>query len=131
VDVIVIAVWIVGVVIAIRAYQQQAENPRAEQGGMEWPGAPVGDGAPLPSARVAPATAARPRASRPGRGRRAREGERRRPSWCAVLFDHLVGTGRQAGRYFEAKRLRGLEVDHKLKFGRSLHRKVARLLALA
>jgi hypothetical protein len=38
--------------------------------------------------------------------------------------------GEQRGRHFEAKRLRSLEVDHKLIRGRRLHRKVGRLLTL-
>jgi hypothetical protein len=36
----------------------------------------------------------------------------------------------QRGRYFEAERLRGLEVDDQLVLGRRLDRKVGRLLAL-
>ena len=42
------------------------------------------------------------------------------------LFDHLVGAGQQCQRNFKAKRLRGLNVDHKLEFGWLLNRKVAR-----
>ena len=33
-------------------------------------------------------------------------------------------------RHGEAERLRGLEIDHQLEFGRRLHRQVGRLLAL-
>src|SRR5215470_493897 len=47
----------------------------------------------------------------------------------AHSFDHLVGAGEQSGRHLEAKRPRGLEVDHQLILGRSLHRQVGRLLA--
>src|SRR5262245_32940015 len=45
-------------------------------------------------------------------------------------FDHLVGTGEHSVRYRQAERLGGLEVDHKLIFGRCLYRKVCRFLAL-
>jgi hypothetical protein len=43
---------------------------------------------------------------------------------CAVarLLDHLVGLCEQHHRYVEAERLGGLEVDHKLEFGRQLDR---------
>jgi len=47
--------------------------------------------------------------------------ERKSPA----LFDHLVGTGQQRRRDFEAKRFRGFEVDHKLEFGWLLNRKIA------
>src|SRR6476660_10014178 len=46
------------------------------------------------------------------------------------LFDHLIGTGEQRGRHFEAKRLRGFEIDHQLEFGWLLDRQVGRLGAL-
>ena len=45
-------------------------------------------------------------------------------------FDHLVGAGQERLRHGQAKRLRGLEVDHQLELGRLLHRQVGRLLAL-
>ncbi len=47
----------------------------------------------------------------------------------ASLFDHLVGTGKQRGRHFEAERLRGLEIDGKIEFGRLLDRDVDRIRA--
>ena len=40
-------------------------------------------------------------------------------------FDHLVGGSLQRQRHGDAKRLRGLEIDDELEFGRLLHRKVA------
>src|SRR6266851_7342334 len=46
------------------------------------------------------------------------------------LFDYLVGAGEQLRWHVEAKRLRGLEVDHQLVLGWRLYRKVGRLLAL-
>src|SRR5450830_1931627 len=48
----------------------------------------------------------------------------------ASLFNYLVGTGEQRGRHFEAKRFRGLEIDHQLEFGWLLDRQVFRLCAL-
>src|ERR1700745_4189526 len=33
------------------------------------------------------------------------------------LFDHLVGTGEQRGRYVQAERLGSLEIDHQLVLG--------------
>jgi hypothetical protein len=35
-----------------------------------------------------------------------------------TLFDHLVGTGKERRWNLEAERLRSLEVDRKLEFGR-------------
>jgi hypothetical protein len=41
----------------------------------------------------------------------------------------LVGTHEQRGRNFEAKCIRGLEIDHQLELGRRLHRQVGGFLA--
>jgi len=46
------------------------------------------------------------------------------------LFDHLVGAGKQRRRHGEAERLSGLDVDHQLILGWTLHRHVGRFLAL-
>src|SRR5262245_45803743 len=51
-------------------------------------------------------------------------------AYLASLLDHLVGGSEQRWRHFEAERLRGLEVDPQLVFGRALHRQVGQLLAL-
>jgi hypothetical protein len=45
-------------------------------------------------------------------------------------LDHLVGAGEQHWWHFEAKRPRGLEIDHQLELSWCLHRQVSRLLAL-
>src|ERR1700730_8499843 len=44
-------------------------------------------------------------------------------------LDHLVSAREQPRRNFKPERLRGLEIDHKLEFGRLLHRQVSVLLA--
>ncbi len=48
----------------------------------------------------------------------------------ASLLDHLVGTGEQRRRYLDSERLRSLEIEHQLVFGRCLHWQVGGLLAL-
>ena len=45
-------------------------------------------------------------------------------------LDHLVGAREQRGRYFEADRFSGLEIDDQLVLGGRLHRQIARLLTL-
>src|SRR6516164_8808035 len=47
-----------------------------------------------------------------------------------ILFDHLVGSGKQFVWDGEAERLGGLEVDDQLEPCRHLHGKIGRLLAL-
>ncbi len=46
---------------------------------------------------------------------------------AAVSFNDLVGTGEDRGRDCKAERVRGLEVDDKLEFGRLINRDVARV----
>ena len=52
------------------------------------------------------------------------------PQQTASSFDHLVGARDKRHRRGEAEHFGGLEVDDKLEFGRLLHRKVGRMLAL-
>jgi hypothetical protein len=52
------------------------------------------------------------------------------PQQTITLFYHLVGAGEHDRRHIDAERLGGLEVEHRLVFGRRLHRQVGRLLAL-
>jgi hypothetical protein len=47
-----------------------------------------------------------------------------------VLFDHLIGAGKQRWRNGQAERLCCLEVDHELEFCGLDHWKVGRLLTL-
>src|ERR1700751_4027296 len=48
----------------------------------------------------------------------------------AHSFNPLVGAGEQVVRHGQAQRLAGFEVEHKIVFGRRLHRQVGRLLTL-
>src|SRR4051812_24893925 len=45
-------------------------------------------------------------------------------------FDDLVGAGEERLRHGEAERLRGLEVDYQLEFGRLLDRQIGRPLGV-
>ena len=47
-----------------------------------------------------------------------------------VLFDQLVGAGKQRRRHFDAERFGGLQVDHQIVFRGYLNRKVGGLFAL-
>src|SRR5262249_3816062 len=49
-----------------------------------------------------------------------------RRSKSATSFDHLIGAQQNRLGYRKAKRLGGLEVHDHLKFGRKLHREIAR-----
>src|SRR5262245_47470622 len=48
----------------------------------------------------------------------------------ALLLDHLICAGEYGWWNYEAQCFRGLEVDHELVFGRRLHWKIGRVLAL-
>ena len=41
------------------------------------------------------------------------------------LFNHLISALLEMDRHVKAKRLSGFQIDHKLKFDRSLHGKLA------
>jgi hypothetical protein len=60
----------------------------------------------------------------------AREEERRRPSWRAALFNHLVGAQEERFRDRQPKCLRGLEIDNQLELGRLHDRQVSGLFPL-
>jgi len=45
----------------------------------------------------------------------------------SALLDDLVGAREQRLRHRQAERLRGLQVDHQLEFGRLLDRQIGRL----
>src|SRR6516162_99258 len=45
------------------------------------------------------------------------------------LFDHLVSGDQQVGRYGQAERLRGLQVDDQFELGRPNYRQIGRLRA--
>jgi hypothetical protein len=47
----------------------------------------------------------------------------------SALFDHLIGAQHDRWGYLKPERRGGLAVHDHLKFGRELHREVARLLA--
>jgi hypothetical protein len=47
-----------------------------------------------------------------------------------LLFDHLIRAREHVGRNHQADLLRCLEIDHKFKLGRLLHRQVGRLRSL-
>ena len=49
---------------------------------------------------------------------------------CKDLPDDLVGAGEHRGGYGKAERFRGLQVDHKLEFGRLVDWQIVRLGAL-
>ena len=44
-----------------------------------------------------------------------------------VSFDHLVGAGEQHRWHFEAERIRSLEIDTQLEFGRLVKRDISRI----
>src|SRR4029079_14229809 len=48
---------------------------------------------------------------------------------CCGSLDHLISAGQQVGRNAQAKRLRSLEIDDELEFGRGLNRHVGRFFA--
>jgi hypothetical protein len=52
------------------------------------------------------------------------------PQQITKLLDHLVGACEQRGRDGEAERLRGLDIDDKLEFGRLFDRQIAGIGAL-
>src|SRR5262245_15680210 len=52
------------------------------------------------------------------------------PACLAHSLDHLVGAGEQRGRYIDAKRPGGLQIDDELELGRLKDRQIGRLLPL-